>query len=318
VKKDADMKKYKKFMSVSLLGLSLFSFIRYIDNVDYWIVDIFSHFPAQYAFTALVLLFICIWKKYIPLAVISGFLFIFNISAVIDMDKSIEAAGQSKDSFRVYTANIQRHNKDFPRLIRELKEADADIVLLIEFTPEHTDQMKAAIEGFPYHIEFTPIGKAGIGLALLSKFPILDYSTMKLSEFGNSLLEAVLEIDQRKISFYAVHFQNPTFRNDFPERKRQFLRFAEQISEKSVPVIVAGDFNATPYSPIFKKTLKISGLKDSREGFGWQPSWPASFPLLWLPIDHILVSPDIQVHDRATGSHIGSDHYPVFAELSIR
>jgi endonuclease/exonuclease/phosphatase (EEP) superfamily protein YafD len=84
-----------------------------------------------------------------------------------------------------------------------------------------------------------------------------------------------------------------------------------------MPVIVAGDFNATPFSPIFRKVIKISGLKDSREGFGWQPSWPTYVPLLWLPIDHILVSSEIQVHNRATGSFIGSDHYPVFADLSI-
>ncbi|MEW6714582.1 MAG: endonuclease/exonuclease/phosphatase family protein, partial [Nitrospirota bacterium] len=81
--------------------------------------------------------------------------------------------------------------------------------------------------------------------------------------------------------------------------------------------IVAGDLNSTPLTPMFRKLLKISGIRDSRTGFGWQPSWPTYFPVFWIPIDHILVSPEVHVHERATGSRIGSDHYPIFAELSI-
>ena len=112
------------------------------------------------------------------------------------------------------------------------------------------------------------------------------------------------------------------------KRLEGFSRMEEQIEvleeiynisqkENVDAVIIAGDFNASPYSPVFKKLLTTSGLRDTRTGFGWLPSWPALFPLAFIPIDHILVSPDIQVQNRATGPYIGSDHYPVIAELSI-
>jgi endonuclease/exonuclease/phosphatase (EEP) superfamily protein YafD len=74
----------------------------------------------------------------------------------------------------------------------------------------------------------------------------------------------------------------------------------------------------TPFSPIFRQILAVSGLRDSGVDFGWQPFWPTYVPFLWIPIDHVLLSPEAQVHNRATGSFIGSGHYPVFAELSIQ
>ncbi|GBD96589.1 MAG TPA: hypothetical protein ENG83_11205 [Nitrospirae bacterium] len=311
------MKRYNKLLLFCLISLYLLSFVRYLDNIDYWIIDILSHFPLQYALISLVLMSVCLWKKALLPAVLSGFLVVFNISAIIDSGGSIQAAGQSGTAFRIYSANIQRFNKDLSRLSHEIEKINPEIVLLIEVTPEHMKQLKPVIRKFPYHIEFTPVGTLRIGVVFLSKFPVLNYQTRQMSDVGNVLVEAILDINQKKIAFYALHYRNPTYAAEFSIRKEQFLWLAEEIAEKPMPVIVAGDFNATPYSPIFRKLLKISGLKDSTDGFGWQPSWPTYFPPLWIPIDHILVSPEIQVHKRATGSYIGSDHYPVFAELSI-
>jgi endonuclease/exonuclease/phosphatase family metal-dependent hydrolase len=60
------------------------------------------------------------------------------------------------------------------------------------------------------------------------------------------------------------------------------------------------------------------GLRDSREGFGLQNSWPAYWPWLSITIDHCLVSRDIRLIDRKVGPDIGSDHYPVLVEVGIQ
>lgn len=310
--------KYRKFLLFSLLLLCLLSFIHYSDNIiDYWIIDIFSHFPVQYAFLSLLLFLICIWKRIMPHAILAGFLFVFNISSIVDLNNSIQAAQHPERAFKVYSANINRFNKDFSKLNYELQEIDPDIVLLLEVTPVHFSKLHPIVQTFPYHVEQLSIGTYGFGIALLSKFPILEHRIIKLSEIGNAILEANLEVNQQAVVFYGVHFQSPVFIQKFDKRKKQFLGLAYQINQKTKPVIVAGDFNSTPFSPIFRRFLEISGLRDSRIGFGWQPSWPAFLPFFWLPIDHILVSADFQVYKRSTGSFIGSDHYPVFVELSI-
>ena len=54
------------------------------------------------------------------------------------------------------------------------------------------------------------------------------------------------------------------------------------------------------------------------KGYGFQPSWPANNRLLRIPIDHVLHSPEIVIHDRVIGSTVGSDHFPVLVDFTIR
>jgi endonuclease/exonuclease/phosphatase (EEP) superfamily protein YafD len=93
-------------------------------------------------------------------------------------------------------------------------------------------------------------------------------------------------------------------------------------------LIVVGDLNTSPWSAEFMTLTKKTGLRDSQLGYGLQPSWPMLLPyfgvntqpnlltqLLQVPIDHVLVSEQIQVFSRHTGPFIGSDHLPVTVEL---
>jgi len=250
------------------------------------------------------------------MAALSGLLFIFHANTLVDMVGSAQAAVHAERTFKVYSANIYKSNNDLSKLNRELQKENPEIVLLLEVRSAHVEQMRPVMQSFPYRIVNTSFGESGIGIAFFSKFPILDYRLTKLSEHGNAIIEATLEINQKPVMFYGIHAQRPSQEN-FNERKNQFLMLARQMKKQTMPVIAAGDLNSTPFTPIFRQLLGISGLRDSRTGFGWQPSWPTYFPLFWIPIDHILASPEVYVHRRATGSHIGSDHYPVFAELSI-
>lgn len=78
-----------------------------------------------------------------------------------------------------------------------------------------------------------------------------------------------------------------------------------------------GDFNMTPWSPKFRQLVADSHLRDTVRGFGLQPTWPAGAPQFWIPIDHVLVSPDILVVDRRVGPDLGSDHYPVIVDIQL-
>jgi len=80
--------------------------------------------------------------------------------------------------------------------------------------------------------------------------------------------------------------------------------------------VVAGDLNATPWSPIFHRVLDLGRLRDSREGFGLHRTWPSGIhALLRIPIDHVLVGEGVTVLRREVGPHIGSDHRPVIVDL---
>jgi endonuclease/exonuclease/phosphatase (EEP) superfamily protein YafD len=72
--------------------------------------------------------------------------------------------------------------------------------------------------------------------------------------------------------------------------------------------IVMGDFNATPWSPAFRRLVHDGHLTNSLDGYGLQVSWPESNVVLRIPIDHALLGPGLATTDRATGPSFGSQH----------
>ena len=68
----------------------------------------------------------------------------------------------------------------------------------------------------------------------------------------------------------------------------------------------------------FRKLLADSGLNDSANGFGVQPSWPTFIAPLAIPIDHCLHSDEIHIHDRQIGDDVASDHFPLIVDFAIK
>ena len=312
------MKKFDKFTLFCLLVICMLSAVRYLNVTDYWLVDMFSHFPFQYALLSFGFLSVCLWRKNTILTALACLLFVFNVCTVIDFGESIQAAVKGERSFKIYSANIHRFNKDLSGLSREIEEIDADIVLLTEVTSGHIEMLNELTQRFPYHIEYESFGRLGIGPVVFSKFPVLTYSTLQLSEDGNFMVKATLNINQRKTMFYAVHAPNPSIRKYFPDRNRQFIELADDISEQSMPVIVAGDFNTTPWFYYFRRFLKLTGLINTMVGFGPRATWRCRNMLCSIPIDFILTSKDFKVNKLKVGRYIGSDHYPVVVDFSLR
>jgi endonuclease/exonuclease/phosphatase family metal-dependent hydrolase len=82
--------------------------------------------------------------------------------------------------------------------------------------------------------------------------------------------------------------------------------------------MLIGDLNMTSDSPVFQNFLRETGLRDTRAGFGIQATWPTNVPVLWIAIDHCLVSDKVLVHDRRVGPGVGSDHLPLTVDVSVR
>jgi vancomycin resistance protein VanJ len=83
---------------------------------------------------------------------------------------------------------------------------------------------------------------------------------------------------------------------------------------RDVPIVV-GDFNLVPESRRFRTDwghLRSSWRRSSiGTGYTWHSRWHG------LRIDHILVSPDVQVTKAWVGPDLGSDHRPVIADLIL-
>jgi endonuclease/exonuclease/phosphatase (EEP) superfamily protein YafD len=93
---------------------------------------------------------------------------------------------------------------------------------------------------------------------------------------------------------------------------------AKVVADVEAPIVLLGDLNTTPWSPIYRQFIEDSGLRDARDGFGLLSSWPTGNPPLLIPIDHALVSQQIVVHNLYLGPDVGSDHYPLILDFSVR
>ena len=95
----------------------------------------------------------------------------------------------------------------------------------------------------------------------------------------------------------------------------ELAALADRIGRTSGSQLVIGDLNRTDGSPFFHDFLQISGLRDSRLGFGRQASWPVWSPYR-ISIDHAFATSDLAIIDRRLGPDIGSDHFPLIIDVA--
>lgn len=85
-------------------------------------------------------------------------------------------------------------------------------------------------------------------------------------------------------------------------------------------LILAGDFNATPWSRSMARQQRLYGLERRTRAL---PSFPARMfgrrpvgaPVPFLALDHVFAGEEWETVDVRRGPRLGSDHYPVVVDL---
>lgn len=236
-------------------------------------------------------------------------------------------------TFRVMTYNIHHGEGldgkvDLRRIAKLIRHEGADIVALQEVDKgvERTRQRDLAAElatltgltcVFSNNFNFQG---GQYGNAVLTRFPVLTatnlhYQMLRPNE-QRGLLQLLLEIHGRRLVFMTTHID---YRPDDAER----LMNIEQIGQVAKPyadqpVIVSGDFNATPGSRTHSNMKEL--FADSWEliGSGDGFTFPADSPR--TRIDYLWVSRNTAIRPVRiwVPSSAASDHRPVVAEFEMR
>jgi endonuclease/exonuclease/phosphatase family metal-dependent hydrolase len=165
--------------------------------------------------------------------------------------------------------------------MQTINHLDPDVVVLTEvFTPKGRSQFKS--KRFPYRVDGPRLGGrlVGSGLRVLSKFPILNYATLKyrackgsdcFSRKGAALVTVALS-NNKKVNVVATHL-DASDRNARLSQLKQLHRFTEWFEDESSPTIIAGDMNFGPKSSEYQFTLSQLMVDD-----GWVKTHGAEDP----------------------------------------
>ncbi len=216
---------------------------------------------------------------------------------------------------RVLALNLFNENDDFASVERLIRESDADIINFVEYTDVWNENLADALSAWRWRVG------PDKGNVIFSRFPAEEFLP-KLRLFRNVDRMAIIgqiTVEGREFLMFNLHTSSPTNfeRLEYRDVQIHTLGSVVALLSHEHPIVVVGDFNATTSSHALSGMLRRTGLRDSRQGFGLLSTWPTWCWPMAICIDHVFVSGDVHVHQRGTGPNVGSDHLPVFTELSF-
>jgi endonuclease/exonuclease/phosphatase (EEP) superfamily protein YafD len=281
-----------------------------------WRLELASHFRVQYFWALAVSAGVLLYLRWRIAALSAAALAATNLALIAPLYFGPPARDDAGRPLKAMSLNVLYENRNYSAIMDLILRELPDFVLLVEVTPECAKALEFLKPEYPHgHVEPQEGGSGGI--AFYSRHPIEDLS-FKLSDNGMPTLIVGLKTPGGRLTFIGTHPSSPRTTESFEGRNEQLEVVAEIAAARSGPVMLMGDLNTTSWSPYFQRLLDVSNLRDSRRGFGVEPSWPSlPLALLRIPIDHCLVSEEISVLERWIGPAVGSDHRGVLIEFAL-
>jgi endonuclease/exonuclease/phosphatase (EEP) superfamily protein YafD len=238
---------------------------------------------------------------------------------------SLTSSTPAPPSFRILHATLDHDNPDLNPAIQFLNQQRVDVLSLLEVTPESLVQLQAGLNHYRLVAAEPRNNSHGSAwfISTQSSQPIQMRSHQVIhlpADSDRPLLTTTLSIAGQEIVFLCFHTIRPRSAGTVAYQRVEFEAL-NQWSHKLLQTgqghgIVVGDFNSTPWSESVRQVLRESGLLNSQQGFGLQPTWHSVLPtFLRIPIDYCLHTPSLITKQRTIGPNIGSDHLPIVVEL---
>lgn len=212
------------------------------------------------------------------------------------------------------TANLLHERADVGQFARLLDRVSPDILVTQELGPRCARVIE---ERYDSHRLDPARGFTGRGVA--SRFP------GELGDIDMPVRKGTwgfFEVDGQLLRLVGMHLVNPI---EFPwwtsvrDRSRQLeaLFTWTGLTDDDIPLVVAGDMNASPRWPAYRQMaarwadLVADSVDEPERTWGWRPGWPRM-----LRIDHVFGT-----HLAATNVEVepieGSDHHAVVVDLEF-
>lgn len=311
-------------LSGLLLGFSVLSVIRH----DYWTFRVFDYPRLQkFVLTLLTLILVVVFftgairSQYLLIGLLSlnlAFL-AYQIVPFTPLGKKHILRVQnhiSEQSIRIIIANVYQENTNYKGCLDELRNNEADLILLLETNKIWEQQTLSLEKTHPFHHRI-PLENT-YGMLLYSRYELVDPQVKFLVQDDIPSIHTKIKLPcGQLIQLYALH-PTPPVPNENPrstERDKELLLVADMAKAATDPIIVIGDMNDVAWSYTTELFLKMSGLLDPRRGRGFYNSFHAHYPIMRFPLDHAFISTDFKLKDMKRLDNFNSDHFPIYIAL---
>ncbi|MBO7546489.1 MAG: endonuclease/exonuclease/phosphatase family protein [Paludibacteraceae bacterium] len=262
-----------------------------------------------------------------------------------------ETAASSRLKILSYNTHLLQENTPFEKneLLRYIHNSDADVVCLQEYAvykdaqyPTFQQVKDYLTEVFPYtYFDFSVHNqRLQYGLAVYSKYPLLNKTTIPIRASGNGANYCDIVVRNDTFRLFNNHLQSNSLQTSeidslltLSDQRKHLTSLNTKLSAKLVqraeqvqiirgeidrsphPVIVCGDFNDVPASYTYRHLSK--GLNDAFLSASFlRTGHTFVMRCLGVRIDYILHSDKLNAIDFCVNRVPYSDHYPVSATLT--
>jgi endonuclease/exonuclease/phosphatase (EEP) superfamily protein YafD len=326
----------KLLVHLGLLGVFVGSFAPLFANQIPPLATFESFLPHMtIASLPLALLALCFQPRW--LAVLGPLVFLWNIGTIwpylpIGAPAAAEITAAGKP-LKVVSANVWYRNDGYAAAIHYLESADADVVALIEVTPQWLTALQPLYARYPYRIDCME-STAPCEMLLMSKHPFRRAYAGRIDGRAPTIAWGEIAFQGRSITVAATHLAwplraamdsdrviaggalGPSFADAYPlVQSEQAANVAQYLKSLGPDLVLMGDFNSVPWSRTQETLRAATGLQNAGPMVptwpSWQPAWNR------LPIDQIMTRGALTRLSFKSGYYIGSDHLPVEAEIAV-
>lgn len=257
-------------------------------------------------------------------------------------DKTVETtfpavarAPELPRQLRVVTFNLHMEPgaKIVPGILGDPALRDADLIF---FEEVHRDGVGcstacAVARKLGYYAVYAPghvNGNGDDGVAIVSRAPITSSQVIELPFYNvhfnggrRIALAATIELAGKPVTVYAVHLEN---RLGVHDRRVQMTPVLDHARQQATPVIIAGDFNTSPFTWIAHVIPIPTGTQDDRfeelvRSKGFATPLAHSGPThhhLWMKLDGIYTRGFTTEAFATAKAHDVSDHLALWAVMT--
>lgn len=274
----------------------------------WWMLDLVANFRVQLALLSFVVLVMVALAQSLPAAAVAAVGLLLNAATVLPL--YLPPVDSARTTLTVASFNLLSSNEEYDAVITWVLDSGADVVFLHEGTEEWEEALASA--ELPYDMVTTRDPQFAFGTIALVP-PGAEVTNHGFARTGRRAVEVVVN----RINVIGIHPLAPVSESSTELRNEQLHWAAERARSLPGETMVIGDFNATPWSQVFRTAFTDAGLVNTQRGFGPQATWRVG--TAWqLPIDNAVLTDQLGVVSREVGPDLGSDHRPLLLEVGPR